>query len=229
MGVSLLGLATTQVNDVDSSTLLGIANFDACNYLGADLSQLAMGFGQGVASRWGLSSKLQYTRASAEECLDTVEKSCAGKVALIMIQFPTPYRLMSGHDESSKGNTQLPLDYRAGFMVSDTLLSQIARILSISGGKLLVQSNCEDVAVTIRQRATAEHGLKCVNVPDRVANMDRVEEQTLRNNEWIKMGGERAIGSGWSATPLLPARGRTETEVACEIKGTPVHRCLLSC
>ena len=159
-----------------------------------------------------------------------VEKSYEGQVALIMIQFPTPYRLVSDNDKRI-GNSQLPSDSQSGFMVSDSLLAQVARILSQSGGKLLVQSNCEDVAVTIRRRATTQYGMACVDVRQEVTsrNMDHVQQQTLRNIEWIKMGGERAIGPGWSSAPLLPTRGSTETEVACDLQGTPIHRCLLSC
>lgn len=229
MGTSLLGLATSKTRtSIDS--MLGIESFQACNLLGADLSQLAMGFGQGIADRWGLSDRLQYSWTTAGECLEMVEKSYQGQVALIMIQFPTPYRLMTGSN-TGLGNTQLPTDFRSGFMVSDELLSQVARILSQSPGcKLLVQSNCEDVAVTIRQRATAQHGMKCLDVLHEVTNIDQKEQtQTRRNTEWITMGGERAIGPGWSSSPLLPKTGSTETEVACDLQGTPIHRCLLSC
>ena len=227
MGTSLLGLASAAQSVKDGLTMLGINNFEDYNFLGADLSQLALGFGQGVADRWRLNNKLQFSWSTAEECLEMVEKSYEGQVALIMIQFPTPYRLASS-DNQLAGNLQLPSDFQTGFMVSDSLLSQVARILSQSGGKLLVQSNCEDVAVTIRQRAIAQHGMYFANVPQEVASMDHVNHQTLRSTEWIKMGGERAIGPGWSLTPLLPELGRTETEVACVDQGTPIHRCLLS-
>ena len=52
---------------------------------------------------------------------------------------------------------------------------------------------------------------------------------TQRAKNWVATGGERAIGESWSAEPLLPLGGRTETEVACLLDGKPVHRCLLKC
>ena len=48
-----------------------------------------------------------------------------------------------------------------------------------------------------------------------------------RTTDWISCGGERAEGEGWSTQPILPRIGRTETEVACMMNGTPVHRCRL--
>lgn len=228
MGTSLLGLASATQSVKDDTTMLGIDEVEDCNFLGADLSQLALGFGQGVADRWSLNNKLRFSWTTAEECLEMVEKSYEGQVALIMIQFPTPYRLATSSDSQWAGNSQLPSDFQTGFMVSDSLLAQVARILKQSGGKLLVQSNCEDVAVTIRQRVIAQYGMQCANVPQEVASMDHVKYQTLRSTEWIRIGGERAIGPGWSLTPLLPAQGKTETEVACVDQGTPIHRCILS-
>lgn len=219
MGVSLLGLASTSEK---GSASLGGLDFQGCNFLGADLSQLPIGYAKGISRRWGLDDRLQYMWASAEECLDLVDDYRAN-VALVMIQFPTPYRL---HDRNADGNSQLPSGQESGFMVSTRVLLQVKRILSKSGGKLLLQSNCEDVAVSMRQVAE-KVGMRAMELPQEVVGFDD-QQQTLRNLEWIKQGGDRAIGSGWSAIALLPSRGTTETEVSCELQGTPIHRCLLT-
>lgn len=88
-----------------------------------------------------------------------------------------------------------------------------------------MQTNCEDVAVALRDRAS-DVGLISVPAIHPVtspAEQGRLPERTI---EWIRNGGERAVGPEWSTEPLLPERCATETEVACEIQGTPVHRCL---
>jgi SAM-dependent methyltransferase len=228
LGTSLLGLATT--SDNDETTALACAGFQLndCNYLGADLSPMAVQFASGVASRWNLTDRLAFSWIPAEECLDRLEESSArSNIPLIMIQFPAPYRLDS--PTKTDGNAQLPADSQSGFMVSDDLLEKIAATLSRSGGMLLVQSNCEDVAVTVRNRAMAQHGMKLVVLEHEQQRTElESSQQTLRNLEWIRHGGERAIGTGWSSIPLLPERGTTETEVSCRIAGTPIHRCLLS-
>ena len=144
-----------------------------------------------------------------------------------MIQFPTPYQLDS--PTKMKGNSQLPVDSQSGFMVSDALLAKIATILSRSNGMLLFQSNCEDVAVTVRNRAIVDHGMKILDLShqQQIGDLDACE-QTQRGLEWIRLGGKRAVGAGWSSVPLLPRRATTETEVACHVAGTPIHRFLLS-
>jgi len=224
-GTSLLGLATTSNNDGD---MMGKDDWVHYNFLGVDRSQLALNFAQGVATRWGLTNKLQYIWESAEDCLDLIETEYEGNVGLIMIQFPTPFRLDTGNTpgkyEQSTGNLQLPSDVKSGFMVSEELLQKVAKILSKSGGRFLFQSNCEDVAATVRQRAVERHGMKVVEVPHHVETVADMQNPTLRDLQWAELGGSRAIGPGWSTQPLLPPRGVTETEAACELNGTPIHR-----
>lgn len=224
MGTSILGLAASVSN---GSGVLGDLDFAGRNLLGADLSVLGVRFAKSIASRWDLEERLAYAWCPAEECLDQLNEDYPGPIELIMIQFPTPYRLDNG--TKSAYNTQLPVDANAGFMVCDSLLAKIKGILSRSGGKMLVQSNCEDVAVTIRHRAIAQFGMKCMDLPhqQRLSNVDE-SQQTQRNLQWIQQGGDRAVGPGWSSVPLLPASASTETEVACHLQGTPIHRCLLS-
>jgi SAM-dependent methyltransferase len=114
LGVSLLGLATLESagRAREASELLGDVNIGDCNYLGGDLSGLTIRFGQGIATRWNLQDRLQYTYASAEDLLDQIDDVYPGPVALILIQFPTPYRLA----KKEGGNTQLPTDLNSGFI-----------------------------------------------------------------------------------------------------------------
>lgn len=224
MGTSVLGLAATESND---NGVLGDLDFAECNLLGADLSVLGVRFARSITSRWKLEEKLAYAWCPAEECLDRLNEEYPGQIVTIMIQFPTPYRLDNG--TKTAYNTQLPVDASTGFMVSDALLAKIKGVLSHSGGKLLVQSNCEDVAVTIRHRAITQFGMNSIALPhqQQISNLDE-SQQTQRNLQWIQQGGDRAVGPCWSSAPLLPSRASTETEVACHLQGTPIHRCLLS-
>jgi SAM-dependent methyltransferase len=225
LGVSLLGLATLQSagRAREASELLGDVAIGDCNFLGGDLSGLTIRFGQGIATRWNLQDRLQYTYASAEDLLDQIDSLYPGPVALILIQFPTPYRLV----EKAGGNTQLPTDLNSGFMASERVMRQTAKLLKKSGGgHLLLQSNCEDVAVTMRNVATSG-GMTCIDAVHPVASLDDGGRLPQRTQEWIRLGGERAIGPEWSSVSPLPARCTTETEVACELQNTPIHRCLM--
>jgi SAM-dependent methyltransferase len=225
LGVSLLGLASLQSTGrgSEAAELLGEVAITDCNYLGGDLSGLAIRFGQGIATRWNLQDRLQYTYASAEDLLHQIESTYPGPVVLVLIQFPTPYRLV----EKDGGNTQLPTDLKSGFMASEGVMRQTAKLLKKSGGgRLLLQSNCEDVAVTMRNVAS-NAGMKCIDATHPVTSLDDCGRLPQRTEEWIRLGGERAIGQEWSSVSPLPTRCATETEVACELQNTPIHRCLM--
>jgi len=173
--------------------------------------------------------------------LNAVADSYPGPVELIMIQFPTPYRLVDSSatartnntSDTEAGNSQLPLSATNGFMVSKQLLQRAGEILgqdkNDGSGHLLLQSNCEDVAIYMRATAF-DLGLFQVVEPSLCQTMESIELQTptQRSVSWIAMGGPRAVGPGWWSNPVLPRRGRTETEVACMLNGTPVHRCILA-
>jgi len=253
MGVSLLGLASLNTNSngypsqTPSKSEIQI-DWRECNFIGVDLSRLAIRYAQGVCERWSTgdgndSNNLKFIVDSADECLRQISETYPGNVAMVMLQFPTPYRFQNstgdeghvgddGGDESApsvarKGfNSQLP-DRAASddFMVTEKLLSRIYEVLSKYNGQLLVQSNCEDVAVHMRNVATNTGGFQSVAFSDPVVSLGAV---TQRAQNWVAMGGERAIGKCWSADPLLPSGGRTETEVACSLDSKPVHRCLLN-
>jgi hypothetical protein len=284
MGVSLLGLASSTwsnkqqqqnsnlpltVSTIEEETSrsavvdspLSHIDFEQCNYLGGDLSQLLIAYSQGIATRWDLLDKLQFTWQSANDLVDSLQ-SYPGPIGLIMIQFPTPFRLMeetATAKGSATGNHQLPMDANSGFMVDKSLLQQIVRVMKLSRQRqqqdtnhdssspspapplLLLQSNCEDVAVAMKQMAESDEvGLKAVPVSNPVlrpaAGDDRLPQRT---RDWVEMMSdstdtgstqqplERAVGPCWSAESLLPCRGQTETEVACRLNGTPVHTILL--
>ena len=92
-----------------------------------------------------------------------------------------------------------------------------------------MQSNVEDVAVFMRHLAE-ESGFSVVPVSNAITSFDEVKARVpQRTKEYIKMGGnrKRALGEGWAGEALLPRRGATETEVACLLDTTPIHRCLL--
>jgi hypothetical protein len=231
MGVSLLGLASMDETSRDSfkstpeGTLLDEVYWHDCNYVGGDLSQLCLGYGRGIAQRWELNGKLQYVYGSALALLESVETNYPGNVALVMIQFPTPFGV------KEYGNPQLPCNSEHGFMVTKELLAVSKRLLECSHGKLLLQSNCEDVGVMMRDMAENEAEFEIVNMPSPVQAFSEDSDGSLRipqrSSDWIQSGGKRAKGKGFSRKPLLPACGATETEVSCFLNKTPIHRCLL--
>lgn len=210
-------------------SLLGLSNlpeWSDCNLLGADLSSLATGYASGIAHRWGMDDRLNFLCADVQQLLPRL-LNYPGEIRMIMIQFPTPYRLEEDIQDAEKtqGNTQLPKSPTDGFMVSLGLLETCRQLLGRSGGhgSLLLQSNCEDVAVYMRNMAMGVGFGLCTE--SFRASID--EDPTQRGQRYIAMGGDRALGEGWEAGPVLPPKGRTETEIACILNGTPVHRARL--
>lgn len=231
MGISLLGIATTSSDDAPPSPELQI-EWKNCNFIGADLSGLAIGYANGISSRWELSDRVHFCVASAQELVDSLA-SYPGPVSLAMIQFPTPFRLAVEKDlqDGSNGNSQLPTDADSGFMVTKHLLKSLSEVLQASSGKLLLQSNCEDVAVFIKNMACIELGTySCMQTREWVGNIDKVDGRLPKRTQmWIKSGiRDRAQGPEWSSIPFIPSKGATETEIACVLNSTPVHRCLLA-
>lgn len=236
MGVSLLGLAS-----FDASKNRDDAMYSDCNFIGVDLSALAIGYARGVAQRWGLSHRLAYLVDRADQLLMDLE-TYPGPIMRILIQFPTPYKLPSTPDvagfqgvttKSQGRNAQLPSSVFDGFMVTPSLLQQCYRLLktktdsdSSDPGTLLLQSNCEDVAVYVYNVSCLEAGFKRLLAANPM--VEASGETTQRTKNWVAMGGSRAVGQVWSADPLLPSKGRTETEISCILNKTPVHRCILT-
>ena len=176
-----------------------------------------------------MQERVHFCVASADDIAKELQ-SYPGDIKLTMLQFPTPFRLVSNTDSEFNGNAQLPTSASTGFMVTIDLLQSIWNLLVRSDGKLLLQSNCEDVAVYMRNVACEKVGFNCLEVPDTVSEVDlslpsrRIPKRT---QTWIELGGSRAYGFGWSKTPILPTKGATETEIAYNMTSTPIHRCLL--
>lgn len=238
MGVSILGLSTMGIDRQMNNSMIDI-DWDRCNFLGADLSRIGINFASSITKRWGLSDNVHFTMASAEEVMEHVAKTYPGKVKLCMIQFPTPFRFNDEATESkegevgltsakSLGNMQLPTDAFSGFMVTKRLIESTCSALNKDAGFLLLQSNCEDVAVFMN-RLASDSGFEPLPSKKSVDKIhDANDGMPQRTKKWIALGGERAEGLTWNSDTVLPSiRGATETEVACLLNGTPVHRVLL--
>jgi hypothetical protein len=230
MGISVLGLATT---NRQSTTALGAEHgeWSQYNYLGVDLGRLGIGYAHGLASRWGLVGRnTAFVVDSAASCLQAIVNSYPGPVAWVLIQFPTPYRLAVADQAANAGNSQLPISATDGFMASRQVLELAKSALQGSSGRapgrLLLQSNCEDVAVYMLDLAQ-QVGFKAIDMTrdeswDATLPVQSVETQRTKN--WVAMGGKRAVGPPWRTTPLLPNCGWTETEVTCTLDRKAVHR-----
>lgn len=221
--VSLLGVASVASSEEEWNP------WEHCNFLGIDLNPLAIGYAQGVSQRWGLDNSLHFLVDSAEHAIETVKSTYPGNVSQIMIQFPTPYRLLpsSSSNNEYQGNRQLPRDAEDGFMVSGNLLKIAASLIRDSGGTLLLQSNCEDVAVHMYSVAE-DVGMS--GVTSNNPRMEMPRQTTQRTETWLAQQTnppERAAGHSWWDSAILPKICQTETEIACGLNGTPVHRCLL--
>ena len=246
-------------NEIHSSCTPNFNSTDwsETNLLGYDLSYLATEYANGIAKRWGLSHRLHFCVGESEKFLQNIIETYPGPIQLIMIQYPTPYRFQKRvienmeedferpqatsppneeqqHNEIASignGNSQLPKDATSGFMVTEQLLKTASVGLSETG-YLLIQSNCEDVAVYIRNLACSPTGNFHFIEFEKYLAVESLNENTnnmpKRTFDWIHAGGERAIGSGWSKEPLIPTLGATETEVSCMKRNIPIHRCLLS-
>lgn len=152
--------------------------------------------------------------------------SCRLNFLLPTLKYFRPFRLQN----KDTGNSQLPTSQLTGFMVTENLLDIICSSLHPTKGKLLLQSNCEDVAVWMRNLACKKVGFMIVdddNESPQSSSVPTPQRIPQRTQEWIDMNGERAEGRGWFQREILHRKGATETEVSCAINGTPVHRCLL--
>jgi len=240
MGISTLGLSSSSSNEVNScqNDVLHNIEWSRCNYLGVDLSQLAINYALSISHRWGLKGRVHFVTGAAEYILEKVVETYPSEVKLIMIQFPTPFTLQLDHSNDehceekksvvNRGNSQLPSSAYSGFMVTKRLLDLARLTFNGGSGKLLLQSNCEDVAVLMKNLAIRESGFQTIDVQHSVKMINEEKARlTERTKKWIEMGGERAEGVCWSSKSLLPSKGSTETETACHLNRTPVHRCIL--
>ena len=149
------------------------------NFLGIDLSGRAIRYANGISNRWGFNGKCAFQYGDCLSGLEWIRDHYAGPVVLVVINFPTPYHIKNvitsnqGDDSGSssdnvadnddnghsavQGNAQL-FDSLESFMCNAALFSSIARMfnkLSCPNIEpcLFLQSNVEDVAVTMRNAA----------------------------------------------------------------------------
>ena len=220
-GVSLLGLAFSRQR----------LNLQDCNFIGCDLSAAAISYANNLSQKWGLSSFCRFYTAPVEAFLEWCSSNYHGPIIKILIQFPTPYKLPTGptsvysEGKGSKGNLQLPsLDN--GFMVTPKLIDLALSSLR-SDGMLFIQSNVEDVAVTIR--GLVEYSSTFSSSFQALASTENPysevpSQPTQREVRWAEMGGERAVGMGWLSVSPFGYSARTETEAAYMLDGKRVYR-----
>ena len=235
MGASLLNLAI--LNSTAGDNAHGIFNSDGtlqmswtdCNYAGAELNQAMVNFGNGIVSRdtsTRRKGRVHFFCIPAEQFLDQLERY-PGEIVLIMINFPSPYRLVD-----RDGNSQLPFIQSGQFMVTKRVLQSITSLLSRSAGIgiFLFQTKCEDVAVHVTNECH-NLGLECVDCYNPVKDIDlqyaTSRKRPKRLKEWLQTNplAKRAEGNCYSSSPFLQF-GQPETEAQCTLDNTVVHRCL---
>mmetsp|Transcript_49155 Transcript_49155/g.81627 ORF Transcript_49155/g.81627 Transcript_49155/m.81627 type:complete len:545 (+) Transcript_49155:46-1680(+) len=187
--------------------------------LGVDIDKALLRYPRGIAKRSGFSDRAQFVWAHGIDAVRWVRQNYSGELAWITLNSPTPY-------VRNSSNVWLPRSPDAeDFLGNSALIAEISLALQQRGGRFLVQSKNEDVAV--HMRAVAEkYGLTAVPGPSlgvlEVSTESSVPITSQRNQLY---DGPRAIGSGWlSSNPLGVL---SETEAGCEMGGHPVHRCVL--
>lgn len=218
-GVSLLDLA---LDDTQS------------NYLGCDLSALAINYANNLTKVWKIESRCRFLVAPVEPIMKWLREHYQGPIRLVLIQFPTPYKLPTAGTKTPSGNLQLPT-VEAGFMVTQTLVQLIVEVIAASRGSVYIQSNVEDVAVSTRKNIEAAieatvgsswEYLVANSLADEIGSqvVDSGVVKTRRQEQWKAQGGELAEGKGWLTCGLFGTRGRTETEATYGLKGKSVYR-----
>lgn len=235
-GASLLNLSRINQNEGFVRNQRDLPNMDwaDCNFVGADLNHQLVSYANGIVSRSSSNyhrnnARVHFFCCAAMVLLEALH-SYPGKIELILIQFPSPYRLVSKEPHSRGGNSQLPST--DGYMITPELVQAISKMLEKDNGQLLVQTKCEDVAVYTKNLIVEENGLECLPASWPVRNIDDIYNRTRpkRVDDWLQYSpdAERAEGEVWSSRPILPSLGRTETEVQCDFERSHIHRCIIS-
>ncbi|KAL7490985.1 hypothetical protein ACHAWT_000497, partial [Skeletonema menzelii] len=210
MGTCILGLASTKSTIHEKLPI----KWSQCNYVGVDLNQALVRFGNGVASRRSDAKKgnTKFFCCPADEFL-TKLKSYPSRKTLIMVNFPSPYRLALGE----LGNLQLPS--AENFMVTSKLLEQISVLARSDTGEtyFMFQTKCEDVAVYLKNECL-HNGMEGIIAGDKaVQSIDKIYSQNKsvpkRVKEWLRIEplAERAEGNLFWRQPILPLDCLPET------------------
>ena len=189
------------------------------NVLAVDRAAHCLLYGDGLAHRLGMTGRLRFACASADETLHWVRECYAGPLRAVLFMFPTPPAL----DERSK-NAQLP-QTPSKCLVNAATLRLAARAGLAGETCVLVASNVEDVAVRTRDLLASLPEFRVLRASECGLAWPRQPvdgDAALRTRRWVEAGGARAVGEDFLGASPLPAR--TETEGRYEASGRPVYR-----
>jgi tRNA G46 methylase TrmB len=225
-GVSLLGLAKSNYFTRE---------YGICNYIGVDLSSIAITYANSIAVKWNMHDTCQFHIAPVEGFFQYIHQLYKGPIVCILIQYPTPYKLSLSQkttttttQQSKQSNSQLPTE-EEGFMVTNKLLSISLELLAIHG-ILYLQSNVEDVAVSMKIKIESNDVYKAnefeyLNSEDLSSTQPPMSTvMTQRQRLWAERGGRLAEGPGWLSSSPFGLSARTETEAAYMIDKKPIYR-----
>lgn len=219
----------------------GVSGQQQMNVLGVDMSSRVLRYAQAISRRWKMTGRCQFVECCSDAALAELAISYPGPVAMVMINFPTPFK---AGEQDKAGNRQLPnIDQ---FLVRPALLSAID---ALQPSLLLLQTNVEDVAIymrdmisnhshTLNQKAfqkphlaELQHRMQALfGTPSEVLRWKSAEELdqfplSQRDAAWRDAHNDkRAAGAGFLSSSPLPWYASTETEAACAFQRKPVHR-----
>ena len=218
------------------------SNHSGHNTLGCDTSRRAVDYAESISWRWGLNGRCRFINCDAETCLQAILSSkYSGTVDAIIINFPSPYKqsaLCLDGVVVDKGNAQLPSTFE-DFLVTDSIVelsklvlqrnSRLSSAVSSAKPFLLMQSNVEDVAITMKNVVERSRSFKVADISndtDHWTNFcDKLPEKSLRHRRWGRNEGiERAYGVGWLKKSPFDGVSKSETEVNCDHHSKPVFR-----
>ncbi|CAE8678781.1 unnamed protein product [Polarella glacialis] len=230
-GISSLGLAVSDARGRKERCILAV-----------DASAHCSSYARALARRWKLPpERLRIEHCSAEQALHAAARQYRGPVEWVLVNFPTPFAEggngTTDEAEDRRRNCHLPVSARSADFMANAAMLRAARdcILArggsgAAGGALLVQSNVEDVAVTLRAMAEAD-GWEAIEDGSLGPEVAETEESALwlprRQLRHALSGGPRAYGPGWLAASPLPQLAATETERYYGGEGLPIHRVAL--
>ena len=189
------------------------------NVLAVDRAAHCLLYGDGLAHRLGMTGRLCFACASADEALHWVRECYAGPLRAVLFMFPTPPAL----DERSK-NAQLP-QTPSKCLVNAATLRLAARAGRAGETCVLVASNVEDVAVRTRDLFASLSEFRVLQAQECGLAWPRQPvdgDAALRTRRWVESGGARAVGEDFLGASPVPAR--TETEGRYEKDSRPVYR-----